>query len=114
MKSNINIQVDLAEDKMPEAIQWTAPDGGVTDWQNAKAILLGLWDGQEKSALRIDLWTNKMMVDEMNDFFYQTFYGMADTYLRATKNTELANELKAFAKTFLKKATEAIEAEQAG
>lgn len=109
MKSHINIQIDLAEDKMPEVIQWTAPDGGVADWQNAKAILLGLWDGQEKSALRIDLWTGKMMVDEMNDFFYQTFYGMADTYLRATKNEELSKELKEFAKSFLKKATDAIE-----
>ena len=109
MKSHINISVELADDKMPEAIQWIAPDGGVADWQNAKAILLGLWDGEEKSALRIDLWTNKMMVDEMNDFFYQTFYGMADTYLRATQNVELTAELKEFAKSFLKKATKAIE-----
>ncbi len=109
MKSHINIQVDLADDKMPESIQWTAPDGGVPEWQNAKAILLGLWDGQEKSALRIDLWTNKMMIDEMNDFFYQTFYGMADTYLRATKNEELTKELKDFAKSFLTKATKAVE-----
>jgi len=109
MKSHINIQIELAEDKMPEAIQWTAPDGGVADWQNAKAILLGLWDGQEKSALRIDLWTSKMMVDEMNDFYYQTLYGMADTYLRATKNAELANDLKEFAKGFLKKVAAAAE-----
>ncbi len=113
MKSHINIQIELAEDKMPEAIQWTAPDGGVPDWQNAKAILLGLWDGDEKSALRIDLWTGKMMVDEMNDFYYQTFFGMADTYLRATKNAALAAELKEFAKSFLKKATQAVEAEKA-
>ena len=111
MKSNINIQIELAEDKMPEAIQWTAPDGGVAEWQNAKAVLLGLWDGQEKSALRIDLWTSKMMVDEMNDFFYQTFYGMADTYLRATKNQELSEELRTFAKSFLQKASQALESE---
>ena len=111
MKSHINISVELAEDKMPEAIQWTAPDGGMADWQNAKAILLGLWDGEEKSALRIDLWTSKMTVDEMNDFFYQTFYGMADTYHRATRNEELSVELKEFAKSFLKKATKAIEAQ---
>ncbi len=109
MTSHINIEIELAEDKMPEAIQWTAPDGGVAEPQKAKAILLGLWDGEEKSALRIDLWTSKMMVDEMNDFFYQTFYGMADTYLRATRNAELAEELKEFAKEFLKKASEANE-----
>ncbi|MCF8448935.1 MAG: gliding motility protein GldC [Taibaiella sp.] len=109
MTSTINIQVELAEDKMPEMIQWTAPDGGVPDWQKAKAILLGLWDGEEKSALRIDLWTSKMMVDEMNDFFYQTLFGMADTYQRATKNEELAKEMKQFAKSFLKKASDSLE-----
>src|SRR6201986_527212 len=111
IKSNINIKIALDAEKMPETIEWNAPDGGVDGYQNAKAILLGLWDGEEKSALRIDLWTKKMMVDEMNDFFYQTFYGMAETYVRATKNTELAEELKEFAKTFLKKATEALEQE---
>jgi gliding motility-associated protein GldC len=112
MTSQINIQIELAEDKMPEMIQWTAPDGGVDEWQKAKAVLLGLWDGEAKEALRIDLWTSKMMVDEMNDFFFQTFHGMADTYLRATKNVELAAELKEFAKSFIKKATAAIEAEK--
>jgi len=111
-KSNIHIQIELDNEKMPEIIEWNAPDGGVDGLQQAKAILLGLWDGEEKSALRIDLWTKKMMVDEMNDFFYQTFFGMADTYLRATKNGELANELKEFAKTFHKKATEALEKNQ--
>jgi gliding motility-associated protein GldC len=110
MRSNINIQVELAEDKMPEMIEWNAPDGGVEGMQKAKALLLGLWDGEEKSALRIDLWTGKMMVDEMNDFFYQTFFGMADTYLRATKNEELSKAMKEFAKNFLKKASTAEEA----
>ena len=110
-KSQINIQVELDEEKMPEKIEWNAPDGGVEGWQDTKGILLGLWDGQEKTALRIDLWVNKMMVDEMNDFFYQTLFGMADTYARATRNTELANELKEFAKDFHKKAIAALEKE---
>jgi len=107
MKSNINIQVELDDEKMPELIEWNAPGGGVDGMQKAQALLLGLWDAHEKSALRIDLWTKKMMVDEMNDFFYQTFFGMADTYLRATKNKELAAEMKEFAKNFLKKANSA-------
>lgn len=110
-RSTINIQVELDEDKMPETIEWNAPDGGVDELQKAKAVLLGLWDGDEKSAMRIDLWTKKMMVDEMNDFFYQTLFGMSDTYLRATKNAELAEELKTFAKDFLKKASDALERE---
>ena len=112
MKSNINIQIELDEDKMPEIIEWNAPDGGVDGFQEAKGMLLGLWDGHEKSALRIDLWTKKMMVDEMNDFFYQTLFGMADTYARATQNGELAKEIKEFAKTFHKKATDKLNAEE--
>jgi len=112
MKSNINIQIELDEEKMPERIEWNAPGGGVEDFQQAKGVLLGLWDGQEKSALRIDLWTKKMMVDEMNDFFFQTLFGMADTYARATRNGELANELKEFAKTFHRKASDMLNAEE--
>lgn len=112
MKSNINIQIELDEDKMPETIEWNAPDGGVDGYQQAKGMLLGLWDGHEKSALRIDLWTKKMMVDEMNDFFYQTLFGMADTYARATRNGALAQEIKEFAKTFHKKATDMLNVEE--
>ena len=111
-KSNINIQIELGDDKMPESIEWNAPDGGVEGLQKAKGVLLGLWDGEEKAALRIDLWTKKMMVDEMNDFFYQSLHGMAETYARATKNAELANELKDFAKDFLKKASDALEKQE--
>lgn len=113
MKSTINIQVELDEEKMPETIEWNAPDGGVDEMQKAKAMMLSLWDGEEKSAMRIDLWTKKMMVDEMNDFFYQTFFGLADTYTRATKNSELAKEIKEFAKEFHKKATAALDESEA-
>jgi len=109
MKSTISVDVTLDEEKMPETIHWKAPDGGVDNLQEAKAILLGLWDGNEKSALRIDLWTKKMMVDEMNDFFYQTLFGMSETYQRATKNNELAKEMKDFAIAFRKKAEELLD-----
>jgi gliding motility-associated protein GldC len=110
MKSNINLQVSL--DKMPETIEWNAPDGGVPDLQKAKAFLLGIWDAEQKTAMRIDLWTKKMMVDEMNDFIYQSIFGMADTFARATRNTELAQEMKDFAKSFYKKAMDALNAEE--
>lgn len=110
-ESHINLQITLDEERMPETIQWLAPDGGVEKAQEAKGFLLGLWDGAEKHALRIDLWTKKMMVDEMNEFFFQSLMGMADTYQRATRNEALANELKSFAKEFQKKATEALNAQ---
>jgi gliding motility-associated protein GldC len=99
-ESTIQILVDLDEIKMPAAISWSAPDSSPENTRKAKAFLLSLWDGSDKASLRIDLWTKDMMVDEMEDFFYQTLMGMADTYQRATRHDDLAAGLKNFAKDF--------------
>src|SRR5690554_6757925 len=101
---NIQINVTLDSEKMPEHIDWMASGSPEDTPQQAKGVLLSLWDGKEKTALRIDLWTKRMMVDEMNDFFFQTLMTMADTYGRATKNDDLRDELKVFAQDFRKKA----------
>jgi len=66
-------------------------------------MMLSFWDGADKTALRVDLWTKEMMVDEMTDFFYQTIMTMADTYERATHQQELVDDMKNFAKTFYAK-----------
>jgi gliding motility-associated protein GldC len=102
-ESSIHIKVGLDENKMPETIHWRAPGTSAEHDRNAKAFLLSLWDGSDKAALRIDLWTRDMMIDEMEDFFYQTLMGMADTYQRATRHEDIAQELKQFAKTFYQK-----------
>jgi gliding motility-associated protein GldC len=107
-KSTITLDVQLSEDKMPESITWSATQSDMNKPQDARAMLLGLWDANEKSALRIDLWTTKMMMDEMNDFFFQTFMGLADTYGRANKDQEIVKDIKAFAEQFYKKAQESI------
>src|SRR5256885_2354469 len=101
--SSIHIQVSLDEHKMPSEITWRAPDNSPENTRKAKALLLSLWDGSDKEALRIDLWTKDMMVDEMEDFFYQTLMTMADTYGRATKYNELVEEMKQFARSFYEK-----------
>jgi len=93
----------MAEDRVPESISWNASDTSAERAQKAKAMMLSLWDGSEKSALRIDLWTKDMMVDEMADFFYQTMMTMADSYGRATKQDETVDEMKRFAKNFYSK-----------
>lgn len=102
-KSSIVIDVELDENRIPQSIEWNASDNAAAIAQPAKAVMLSLWDGAEKTALRIDLWTQKMMVDEMADFYYQTFMTMADTYARATRQTELVNDIKNFAQEFYKK-----------
>ena len=43
------------------------------------------------------------MVDEMADFYYQIFSTMADTYERATRQKELSDDIKKFAKEFYAK-----------
>ena len=71
--STITIDVHLDKDKVPEQINWKA-DSSTADENKSKsydACILG-WCRQ--SALRIDLWTKDMMVDEMADFFIKRLH----------------------------------------
>lgn len=112
MSSTIQLNVTLDENKVPEKIHWQAAEGGVPNPAEAKAFMLSIWDLNENTALRIDLWTNKMMVDEMNDFFFQTLMTMADTYQRATNQKELADEIRTFTKSFKVKMEEEMKKNQ--
>ena len=103
IKSSIIIDVELDDNRVPENIEWKATESTAAEPQKAKAMMVSFWDGQEKTALRIDLWTQKMMVDEMADFYFQTYMTMADTFDRATRQTELVAEMKAFAHRFNEK-----------
>jgi len=102
-QSSIIIDVTLDEKRVPESIQWKASESTAEAAKKARAMMLAFWDGADKSALRIDLWTKEMMVDEMADFFYQTLMTMADTFDRATHQTEMAQDLKKFASEFYSK-----------
>lgn len=102
-RSSINIEVVLDGDRVPEQISWNATETTAESARKAKAMMLAFWDGAEKTAMRIDLWTKDMMVDEMADFFYQTFMTMAETYQRATQDQALVSDMKQFAKDFYSK-----------
>ena len=102
-QSTIKIDVLLDPNKVPEQINWVASDSTANMVQKAKAMSIAFWDGADKTAMRIDLWTKDMMVDEMADFFYQTMMTMADTYGRATKYTDQVEEMKKFAHNFYDK-----------
>ena len=102
-KSTISIDVMLDNNKIPEQILWEASDSSAEMKQKAKAFCLAFWDGQDKTALRIDLWTKDMMVDEMGDFVYQMFFTLAETFQKATGQNELSEEIKTFAGNFDKK-----------
>jgi len=102
-QSTITIDVQLDPDKVPQLISWKASASSADEAQIAKAMMLSFWDGTDKSALRIDLWTKDMMVDEMADFFYQTMMTMADTYGRSAQQKDMVEDMKKFAKEFYNK-----------
>jgi gliding motility-associated protein GldC len=103
--SEIRIRVGNDPDGV-QSIHWEAddaPEGGV---HAAGAMILALWDQEQRNAMRIDLWTPNFTVDDMNDFVYQTLLSLADSYVRATNNQDLMLEIKNFARTFAQRAAE--------
>ena len=101
-KSQISIDVTLDDNKIPEKLPWSAPDGGVAH-QETKALLLSVWDDQAQEALRIDLWTKTMPLDQMKVFFHQTLVAMSGTFQRATNDEKMAAIMRDFCDYFAEK-----------
>ena len=100
--SEIKVIIDLDQNNVPEKLTWSAQDGGVNN-EEAKTVLLSIWDAKAKETLRIDLWTKDMPVDEMKLFFHQTLVAMSDTYLRATGDEKMSETMKDFCDYFAEK-----------
>lgn len=100
--SQIKIDVTLDNNKVPEALHWTAEDGGISN-EPSKAMLLSVWDHKAKESLRIDLWTKDMPLDEMNVFFHQTLSAMSETFERATNDEKMAATMRDFCDYFAEK-----------
>ena len=102
-QSEIKFTITLDENKVPEKIQWEAADSGISGKKDCGATMLAIWDSNEHTTLRIDLWTKDMPVDDMKRFFYESMMSMADTYQRATEDTANAEEMRKFSESFAKK-----------
>lgn len=106
--SEINFKVTLDENNLPLSIHWEAtPESNsgqvAKEKSSCKSVMIALWDAKENNALRIDLWTKDMRVDEMKVFFHQTLLSMADTLKRATGEEKIAEDLKDFCAHFADK-----------
>ena len=100
-RAKISIAIDRDEKGVPEKMIWQAtdnPDGPKK--QECKAMLLSLFDKDQKDTIKVDLWTKDMMVDEMDRFYFQTLRSLADTYFKATQNNELASQMQHFTTFF--------------
>lgn len=102
IKSKIVLDVELDENRVPEKLNWSAQDGGINN-EEAKAVMLSVWDGKAQETLKIDLWTKDMPVDEMKLFFHQTLVTMSDTFLRATQDEKMTATMKDFCDYFAEK-----------
>jgi len=100
--SEIKFTVELDENRVPEKLMWSAQDGGI-EAEEAKAMMLSIWDSKAQETLRIDLWTKDMPVDEMKLFFHQTLVAMSDTFRRATDDEKMADTMKDFCDYFADK-----------
>lgn len=101
-QTSIAIEIGLDENKIPEEIHWSAPDGGV-EHQEAKAMMLAFWDPGQKETMRMDLWVKDMPVDQMQQFFHQTLVTMSDTYFRATQDEKMQATMRDFCDYFAEK-----------
>lgn len=107
--SEINFRIQLDENKIPEKMEWQASDSG-EGFKETKSIMLSMWDQEEKSAMRIDLWTNDMRLDEMDAHFFQTLITLAESYQRATQSNIVIEEMQKFCESLANKISAAEKA----
>ncbi len=100
--SEIVLRVSLDDNKIPEKLTWSAQDGGI-EQEEAKAMLLSVWDSKNRESLKIDLWTKDMPVDEMKIFFHQTLVSLSDTFMKATQDEKMTATMKEFCDYFAEK-----------
>ncbi|MEL6122166.1 MAG: gliding motility protein GldC [Bacteroidota bacterium] len=100
-KVTVHLDIELNESNVPTDITWKSDDPP-SDGKEApaKAFFLSLFDKDQLETLKIDLWTEKFEVGEMDRMMYYTLKGLADSYHRATKKANMANDIARFAQYF--------------
>ncbi len=100
--SKIEFTVGMDENRIPEELSWSADDGNI-DNEEAKALMISVWDSEKKDTLRMDLWTKEMPMDDMKQFFHQTLLSMSETFERATNDEKMSATMRDFCDYFAEK-----------
>ena len=98
--AEIKLTVALDGDNLPTQIEWQASEGQGNGPAPCQSMMLSLWDSENQTTAAIDLWVKDTTIEDMNLYFYQVIHKMADTYLRATKNADVANSIHEFGDGF--------------
>ncbi len=101
-QTQITIDIELDENQVPEKMMWNAEDGGI-EKEETKATMISVWDDKKMEALRIDLWTKDMPVDQMKMFLHQILLSLSHTYERATGEEDVAQWMEEMAEEFAQK-----------
>jgi gliding motility-associated protein GldC len=101
--AEIKLTIELDDQNVPESITWESTDAQNKEALPVKSMMLTLWDQNYKNTLRIDLWTKDMPVDEMKRFFYETLQTMGDSFLRATGEKNIVEDLRDYCAHFADK-----------
>jgi len=100
--SQIKVSVGTNENNIPVRMMWSADDAGIEN-QEAKAMFLSLWDAKDNNTLKMDLWVEEMSVEEMKQFVHQTLLTIADTFEKATGETNICEDLRDYCFHFAEK-----------
>jgi gliding motility-associated protein GldC len=98
-ETKITINVELDDNLIPEKITWNAEDSGVQNMET-KSTMVSVWDDKAMEALRIDLWTKEMPLDQMKMFIHQTIISLGQTYQRASGEDDVAQWMEDMAQEF--------------
>lgn len=103
MKKNtqITLNVTLDENNNPIQMTWSAPDGGIENY-DMDAFFLSTWNKTNQESSRIDLWIKKMPIDQMHVFTHQTLVGIKESYFKATEDKKMLNAFEQFCNYFEK------------
>ena len=93
-QTEIKLAISLDKDNVPSQITWDATDKPDDAQSATKAFALSIWEADNNNTLRIDLWTDQMMMGEMRRFFLQSVAGFAQTLLNATGDEATYNDTK--------------------
>ncbi len=97
----IKLKVKLDESNVPQEIHWVSDDPpSKGNYASTKGFFLSLFDEKSLETLKIDLWTAKMELGEMNRLCYYALKGMSNSYYNATKNEKHANDIARFTQYF--------------
>ena len=100
-KSTVTIEVGLNKENLPVEIKWKTSDAPTSvPMQDAKAMLISFFDRPSRDTLKMDLWTVDLQVEEMDRLIFHSLRSVTDTYMKATNNKEMAEQMQQFVRYF--------------